>query len=72
MDIEKAFNQLTGDADNTVSGEIRGTTKAEVRELCGEDWNEKAWLRMVRSSNKERITSELPFYDKKQKLWCWY
>lgn len=74
MDIEKAFNILTGDTDNTDSGKIRGTTKAEVRELCGDDWNERAWLRMVSASSKfkDRINSELPFYDRKKKLWFWY
>lgn len=74
MNIEEAFNILTGDTDNVDRGEIRGTTKSEVRELCGEDWDEKAWLRMVRASNKAKtkISNELPFYDPIEKLWYWY
>jgi hypothetical protein len=74
MDIEKAFNKLTGDTDNTDSGKIRGTTKKEVKELCGSDWDERAWKRMINASSrfKDAVNGELPFYDKKQKLWFWY
>lgn len=71
MDIEKAFNQLTGNTNNSDKGVIRGTTKSEVKNLCGKDWDEKAWLRMVRNSSKNRITSDTPFYDKEQKKWFW-
>jgi hypothetical protein len=74
MDIEKAFNQLTGNTDNINSGKIRGATKAEVRKLCGEDWDEKDWNRMVRFSNKAKtkIIGAVPFYNRGKKLWFWY
>lgn len=74
MEIEEAFNKLTGDTDNKDNGKIRGTTKQEVRELCGNDWDEKAWRRMITASNiaKSRVSNELPFYDKKQRRWFWY
>lgn len=74
MNIEKAFVKLTGDTDNRNIGKIKGTTKSEVKKLCGKDWNEKAWQRMTRTSrkSKNRITEELPFFDKEQKLWFWF
>jgi len=74
MDIESAFNILTGNTDNVDIGKIRGTTKKEVKKLCGDDWDEYAWKRMINLSNKHKhsINNELPFYDKKEKLWFWF
>ncbi len=74
MDIREAFDKLTGYTDNVIIGKIRGTTKSEVRELCGVDWNEKAWNRMANFANryKESVGGSTPFYDKKLKLWFWY
>lgn len=73
MDIEQAFNQLTGDTDNHSTGKRQGTTKAEVRELCGADWDERAWQRMVNSKRRKRmalITGSVPhFIDGK---WYWH
>ncbi len=73
-DIETAFNKLTGDTDNSDKGKIRGTTKKEVRELCGENWDEEAWKRMVRKSNyaKDKVTNNFPFFDKDKRQWFWY
>lgn len=45
MKIEEAFIKLTGNTHLLDSGKRRGTTKSEVRELCGEDWNEYDWLK---------------------------
>ena len=74
MDIEQAFKQLTGDTNDRVCVEVKGTTKADVRDLCGNDWNEKAWNRMVRYSQKGKSKSigSVPFYDRDKKLWFWY
>lgn len=74
MNIEEAFNILTGDTDNTDNGEIRGTTKKEVKELCGDDWDERDWNRMVRFSKKAKTTiiGSVPFYCLNRKLWFWY
>jgi hypothetical protein len=64
-DIREAFTKLTEN--------FRGTTKKEVRELCGENWNEDCWRSMVQKSNyaKDKVSNELPTYDKEKKLWFW-
>jgi len=74
MNIEIAFNKLTGDTGNCDTGKIRGTTKREVKKLCGDDWDERAWCRMVNASNryKDRVSGELPVYNQKEKLWYWF
>lgn len=73
MDIEQAFNILTGDTDNHDTGKIRGTTKAEVKAFCGTDWDEKAWQRMVNSKRRKRlaeITASVPHYI--DGMWYWH
>lgn len=70
MDIETAFNILTGDTDKNGNIQI-GTTKSKVKDMCGEDWNESSWNRMTKFSRKNKITTSTPFYNKDKKLWFW-
>ncbi len=71
MHIEETFDILTGKTDSAF-GKVRGTTKKEVRHLCGDDWDERAWKRMVNFSNKAKSKIvNAPFYDKEERLWFW-
>lgn len=73
-DIESAFDKLTGHTDNCDNGKIRGTTKKEVKDLCGENWNEDAWKKMTKKSNyaKNKATNNFPFFDRNKRKWFWY
>lgn len=73
-DIESAFDELTGHTDNCDNGKIRGTTKNEVKALCGENWNESAWKRMIKKSNysKNKAINNFPVFDKNERKWFWY
>jgi len=67
MWMTDALRQLTNESGD---GPGVGTTKAEVKKLSGEDWDERAWNRMARRSRVFGLSCrELPLYDKKERKW---